>query len=174
MSIPSLIRLGAAGAAGVLGVTGLARSSKGESFLDVLQTALLPDASAAQTSSPASDADIVSSEAADPGTDQSDLEEDVADLSRRILQRLNAAGIDLTIPIELRTDGIGGVAVDDPHPQRAEIEQLIATDSELTSSFYSVAAAYTADEVMRTETGGNRWSEFRLKLNRSGGQVAFE
>ena len=67
-----------------------------------------------------------------PGTYRSDLDEDVADLSRRILQRLSAAGIDLTIPIELRTDGTGGVAVDDPHPQRAEIEQLIATDSEST------------------------------------------
>ena len=79
--------LGGGRRAGVLGVTGLARSSKGESFLDVLQTALLPDASAAQTPSQASDADIVNLDAADPDTDQSDLEQDVVDLSRRILQR---------------------------------------------------------------------------------------
>lgn len=173
MSLPSLIPLGA-GVAGALAGRGIADSSRGQSFLEVLQSALLPGNRTAQDSPQVVETDIAGKEVAGSGKDRSELVEEMAELSRRLLQRFAAAGIDLTIPIELRSDGFGGVIVDDPHPQRTEIERLIAADRELTDAFQSVSAAYTADDAARTAAGGNRWSEFRLKLDPSGGRVLFE
>lgn len=167
MSIASLIPLGAAGVAGVLGGKCLTGAAKGESFLDVLQTALLPSASSEQDQPRPTEAGA----AAARSKAAVGWEENVAELSRRIRQRLDAAGIDLSVPVELRSDGLGGVLVDDPHPQRAEIEELLAADSELTKTFREVAAACTAEELTRS---GSRWSEFRLQLDRNGGQAVFE
>src|SRR5262245_16413264 len=50
------------------------------------------------------------------------------ELSDRIGRQLTAAGIPLSEPIELVSNGQGGIAVASDHPQRAAIEAALGSD----------------------------------------------
>jgi len=57
-------------------------------------------------------------------------------------QRLTAAGVDLSQPIELQSDGLGGIQVAGEHPDRALIEQTLSGDLNLQQQFRSLAEKY--------------------------------
>jgi hypothetical protein len=64
------------------------------------------------------------------------------ELSRRIQQQLAAAGIDLFEPVELVSNGQGGIAVAGSHPQQALIEQALGSDVLLERDFNQLAGDY--------------------------------
>ena len=67
-------------------------------------------------------------------------------LAARIKQQLAEAGIDVSQPLTLTDDGLGGIAAQG-HPQRAAIEELLESDVLLLRDFdrlhddYEAAAA---------------------------------
>ena len=113
-----------------------------------------------------------------PGKDEAQrleqLRDELAEFARQLRERLAAAGIDTSLPIELKSDGRGGVIVDDPHPQRAEIETLIAADPDLAATFHYLATMAGTEEVKRTLPDNGGWGEFRLRLAGGKEQILFE
>ena len=83
----------------------------------------------------------------------------------RLRHRLSAAGIDLTEPIPLKVGHRGDIQVDGQHPDRAAIEDLLAADSQLTSTFRLLANAFNS------QNGGasadRLANEFRLTIDAS-------
>jgi hypothetical protein len=76
----------------------------------------------------------------------------------RIKQQLAAAGIDVTKPLTLTSDGLGGIAALD-HPQRTAIEGLLESDvlllrdfDRLKDEFESAENGHTFEIVV--ESGG--------------------
>jgi len=63
----------------------------------------------------------------------------VTALQNRIKEHLAAAGIRLTSPVELASNGAGGIAVLGPHPQQAAIEDSLASDLLLERDFHELA-----------------------------------
>ena len=63
----------------------------------------------------------------------------IAEFADRIRRELEAAGIDLEEPIEVTSDGLGGIALASDHPQRAAIQELLATDVLLQRDFQRLA-----------------------------------
>jgi len=57
------------------------------------------------------------------------------ELSERIGRQLTAAGIPLSEPVELVSNGQGGIAVASDHPQRAAIEAALSNDVLLERDF---------------------------------------
>jgi hypothetical protein len=70
------------------------------------------------------------------------LQQQADALSSRIQQQLAAAGIQLQQPVELTSDGDGGIAVAAGHPQQAVIQQLLSSDYELEHDFNQLAVEY--------------------------------
>jgi hypothetical protein len=64
------------------------------------------------------------------------------ELSQRIQQQLLAAGIQLTQPVELTSNGAGGIAVAGAHPQQAAIEAVLGSDVLLERDFNQFAGDY--------------------------------
>ncbi len=61
------------------------------------------------------------------------------ELTNRIRQQLASAGIDLFQPVELISNGQGGIAVAGPHPQQALIEEALGSDILLERDFHLLA-----------------------------------
>ena len=88
----------------------------------------------------------------------------------RLRERLLAAGIDLSKEIPLKV-GLGGdIQVDGAHPDRAAIEDLLATDSQLAATFRMLANALAKQhEAM---SGNPFSSEIELTIGASEFKVA--
>lgn len=71
-----------------------------------------------------------------------ELTQRIGAMAERIRQHLVAARVKLSQPVELISDGLGGVAVVGSHPQQAAIEQAIGSDVLLERDFNRVAADY--------------------------------
>lgn len=176
MSISSLVPAvgAAAGIATGLLTTGAANGLRtGQSFLQSLQATWnsgdVDDAQAADTAT--DDAEAANDESAER---LRKLQSEIAEFQRQLARRLAAMGVDLSTPVELKSDGQGGVLVDDPHPQRVAVERLFAQDRELTAEFAYLAAACGAEDVIRGSLDPGGSGEFRLRIDNSGGQVVFE
>jgi hypothetical protein len=61
-------------------------------------------------------------------------------LRDRLRRFLAAAGVDLSQPVELVSDGLGGIAVAGPHPQQAAIEAALDSDVLLERDFQQLAS----------------------------------
>lgn len=61
-------------------------------------------------------------------------------LRERIRRMLAAGGIQLPQPVELTSDGLGGIAVAGSHPQQAAIESVLGSDVLLESDFHQLAS----------------------------------
>jgi hypothetical protein len=72
------------------------------------------------------------------------------ELRERIARQLATAGIQLFQPVEVISNGQGGIAVAGPHPQQAVIEEALGSDILLERDFNQLAGDYR-DLV---ETGG--------------------
>jgi hypothetical protein len=125
----------AIGAAAVGGRVAAGAVSEGLSFA----TELLRGASGAEAS-----ADEVAGE---PNRSAGLLQR-IAALADRIRQQLAAAGIGLSQPVELVSDGLGGIALAGPHPQQAAIEDLLASDVLLQRDFNNLRREH---EALRAE-----------------------
>jgi hypothetical protein len=73
---------------------------------------------------------------------QTMLTQRIGELTERIRRHLAAAGVKLAQPLELISDGLGGIAVAGNHPQQAAIEQAIGSDVLLERDFARLAADY--------------------------------
>lgn len=67
------------------------------------------------------------------------FEQAVRDFARRLQERLAMAGVSSSQPIELVSDGQGGVQVSGDHPERALIEQTLNGDQQLLTEFQKLA-----------------------------------
>jgi hypothetical protein len=83
------------------------------------------------------------SQASPAKNDQLDtLKQRMADMQQRIGQQLAAAGIQLTQPVDLVSNGQGGIAVAGPHPQQAAVEEALGSDVLLERDFNQLAGDY--------------------------------
>ena len=73
---------------------------------------------------------------------QKALQSQIDAMQQRIQQQLAAAGIQLTQPVELVSNGQGGIAVAGSHPQQAAIEEVLGSDILLERDFNNLALDY--------------------------------
>jgi hypothetical protein len=71
-----------------------------------------------------------------------ELTQRISELTDRIRRHFAAAGVKLAQPVELISNGLGGIAVAGNHPQQAAIEQAIDSDVLLERDFARLAADY--------------------------------
>jgi hypothetical protein len=64
------------------------------------------------------------------------------ELADRLRRHLASTGIDLFEPVELISNGQGGIAVAGPHPQQAAIEEALSSDLLLERDFHLLANDY--------------------------------
>jgi hypothetical protein len=88
-----------------------------------------------------------------------DLAERIASLAGRIRQHLVAAGIELSQPLELVSDGLSGIAVAGAHPQQAAIEQALGNDVLLLRDFDRLRRDY--DQFVAAHPDADLFSAFR-------------
>ena len=82
-------------------------------------------------------------QAAEKGSAAPDeLTQRISALADRFRRHLAAANIKLLEPVELISDGLGGMKIAGAHPQRAEIEASLATDLTLENEFNRLAVDY--------------------------------
>jgi hypothetical protein len=62
--------------------------------------------------------------------------------AERLRQRLSQVGVDLTNALELTADGLGGIDAQGPEPDRAALEQLLASDESLRRDFTDLASEH--------------------------------
>jgi hypothetical protein len=105
---------------------------------------------------------------------QFDLSSELPRFLQQLHQRLKAEGIDLSQPLVLKDDGRGGVIVDGDHPYRAEVEELVNNDVQLTSSFQAIVAAATRERDEMSSWLGDSLGEFRLEIGDRGDAIRFE
>jgi hypothetical protein len=74
---------------------------------------------------------------------RNELERRIEAFAARIKQQLADAGIDVSQPLTLTDDGLGGIAAAN-HPQRAAIEELLEGDFLLLRDFDSLKDEYEA------------------------------
>src|SRR5262245_4665785 len=86
------------------------------------------------------------SPAAAPGSPATEdiLTRRIDELRDRIRRCLATAGIDLSQPVELTSDGLGGIAASLLHPQHAAIEDALSHDVLLARDFSQLDADYGA------------------------------
>jgi hypothetical protein len=82
------------------------------------------------------------SAAKDEGGLPVELSQRISDLTGRIRRHLAAAGEKLAQPVELISNGLGGIAVAGDHPQQAAIEQALGNDVLLEQDFHRLASDY--------------------------------
>ena len=70
------------------------------------------------------------------------LTQRIDELRERIRKQLAATGISLTQPVELTSNGAGGIAVAADHPQRGAIEEALGSDFLLEHDFNQLASDY--------------------------------
>ena len=70
------------------------------------------------------------------------LQSRIDELQQRIEQHLAAAGVHLIEPVELISNGQGGIAVAGPHPQQAALEEILGSDILLERDFHLLATDY--------------------------------
>lgn len=121
------------GAAGI----GLARAATSAvndslSFAAELAQGLAPSEESSATSEPTA-----------AEREQEQLRQRIEALANRIKQQLAAAGVDVTQPLVLTSDGLGGIAATE-HPQRAAIESLLESDVLLLRDFERLKDEYAA------------------------------
>lgn len=126
MSNIALLTLGGVAASG-LAKTAVQAVNQGLSFAAELAKSATADGKAADE------------EASRLAEMRSDHAARIAEFADRIRRELEAAGIDLEEPIEVTSDGLGGVKLAGDHPQRAAIEELLATDVLLQRDFQRLA-----------------------------------
>ncbi|MCH7729227.1 MAG: hypothetical protein IH991_22515 [Planctomycetes bacterium] len=71
------------------------------------------------------------------------LAEQFDKFARDFRAQLEAAGIDTSQPIELRSDGVQ-LVVDNDHPQRIEIEKLLVDSPQISSLFQQIVEQFAA------------------------------
>jgi hypothetical protein len=113
--------------------SGIQRIRDGLSFSNVLTQTPAKDASSVATSP---HSEIAANDL------RTQLETSLKKFRDAILRRFAGAGIDTSVPVQLHSDGLGGVNVAGQHPDRLAIEQLFASDEELTSTFNQLAAQH--------------------------------
>jgi len=92
--------------------------------------------------------------AANPSTaEKKALQLQIDEMQQRIQQQLAAAGIQVTQPLDLISNGQGGIAVSGPHPQQAEIEEALGSDFLLERDFNNLAMDY--EEFVDTHAAGD-------------------
>ena len=70
------------------------------------------------------------------------IQQRIDELQQRIQQQLAATGIRLSQPLELVSDGAGGIAVAGPHPEQAAIEEVLGQDVLLERDFNMLTSDY--------------------------------
>ncbi|HJN08764.1 MAG TPA: hypothetical protein QF564_08730 [Pirellulaceae bacterium] len=89
----------------------------------------------------------------------------------RLRERLLAAGIDLSEAIPLKVGNRGDIQVDDNHPDRAAIEDLLASDSQLATTFRLLSNALA--NQYNAASGNQLSNEFRLTIEASNFKMEF-
>src|SRR5262245_46454572 len=74
------------------------------------------------------------------------IQQRIGELRQRIARHLAEAGIQLSQPVELISDGQGGIAVAGSHPQQSAIEEALNSDVLLERDFHRLVEEY-ADHV---------------------------
>lgn len=92
------------------------------------------------------------------------LKQRIEALAERIKQQLAEAGIDVSQPLTLTDDGLGGIAALE-HLQRAAIEELLESDYLLLRDFDHLKDDYEAAAASDNSLS----SEFRLVIAEAGG-----
>jgi hypothetical protein len=181
MGLHPLLPLAGSALAG-LATDALDRLAGNTSFLDVLRNAMPQEAQQAVTEQvdPASDPHLhawnpTGQRIQEAATRSAQLRQRTLEVAQQLREGLAAAGIDLSRSIELKSDGRGGILLDEPHPQRAEIESLIAGDPELSHALQELIVAYTQDDAIRVQYDPYRLGgEFRLRLSMASAEVDFD
>lgn len=92
------------------------------------------------------------------------LQRRIEAFASQIKQQLAEAGIDVSQPLTLTDDGLGGIAALD-HPQRAAIEELLEGDFSLLRDFDRLKDDYEAAAASDNALP----EEFRLVVSEAGG-----
>jgi len=127
---PALLGTAAGAAAVTAGRGAFAALGNGLSFAGELAKA-----ASSPLGSPAASAET-------DGGPQNALTSRIGEFTERIRRHLAAAGVKLAQPVQLISDGLGGIAVAGSHPQQAAIERAIGSDVLLERDFNRLAADY--------------------------------
>ena len=92
-----------------------------------------------------------------------ELQHRIEAFASRIKEQLTEAGIDVSQPLALTDDDLGGIAALD-HPQRAAIEELLESDYLLLRDFDRLRDGYEAAAA----TDNSLPSEFRFVVSEAG------
>ena len=79
---------------------------------------------------------------AEAGGIPKELKQRIEELTARIRRQLATAGIQLTRPVELTSNGAGGIAVQGDHPLAAAIQAALGNDVLLERDFDHLASDY--------------------------------
>ena len=82
--------------------------------------------------------------------------------------------IDWSEPIELKSDGRGGVILARTRPDRAALEDYFASTPGLAAAFHRLAAAVTTAAKIQLPSGRRLDGEFRLIVSQSDAEIRFE
>src|SRR4051812_8825721 len=77
------------------------------------------------------------------GRDAAVIKQRTDEMRQRIERQLAAAGVQLTQPVELVSNGTGGIAVAGSHPQQAAVEEVLSSDVLLERDFNQLAGDYS-------------------------------
>jgi hypothetical protein len=100
------------------------------------------------------------------------LDEKLQDFIRRFRERLLLGGVDPQQKLELQQEPWGSIAVSDDHPQKEQVEAILAADPLLASEFHQLADEYR----QATEAAGQNLSGadvFQMSIGASGGTAGF-
>ncbi|MDX1948783.1 MAG: hypothetical protein SFU86_25570 [Pirellulaceae bacterium] len=99
--------------------------------------------------------------------DRQEFEARLRDFAHQVQQRLSASGAGSTGPLELVSDGLGGVQVSGDHPDRARIEQVLSGDAALLARFQQLA-----DEAKQLNPAENSPDRRDFGVSLAGDKVA--
>jgi hypothetical protein len=127
---PIAIGTAAGAAAFTLGSSALAAAGRGLSFAAELARGANAPTASQQSSSPWTSTPASGSAVTNSAADA---------LRQRIALRLFEAGVQLSQPVTLISNGQGGIAVAGAHPQQAQIEEAVGSDLLLEHDFNLLA-----------------------------------
>jgi hypothetical protein len=96
---------------------------------------------------------------------QAALQQRASELSQQVQQQLAAAGIQLAEPVELISDGQGGITVAADHPQAAAIQTALSSDILLERDFSMLSGDY--EEFAQSTAAVNMPPTFVLTVPKS-------
>jgi hypothetical protein len=161
MATPALIPLAGA-AAGFVASGAVTSISNGLSFLAELTKG-------SEVSAP--DAPVEESQPT-TGEQRKALDKALKDFVKRLRERLQLSGVDVNQPLELEEEPWGSIAVDQNHPQQAQIEAALAADPLLSSEFHQLADQYR--QLAEAESQDvNRSNPFTVRLMREESTAGF-